>query len=341
MAEPGFPKPIAEIVVTLTDIFRHQGQVELVQLLENSSASFDVVNFDNWNGGTTTWALRLEVPVPVFASVEPRLPAIEKEIGKKLSYFDRLLPNDPIGEVTISPIAPGETAIGQRFAPSEIEVRRLWPEGHFRLFVSHVSAHKVAVSKLKDELELFGISGFVAHEAIQPSLEWEREIALALRSMHALLALITPDFHASDWTDQEIGWAFGRGVLVVPVRLGEDPYGFAGKVQGISAELDKPKTLAKSVFDALLANPRTHLEMRRALVTAFCSARSYPHAIMLRDYIPEISDFTDTEKTAMKDACESNDQVANAYKVPETIYKAFGKPTKRPEVPPEAADVPF
>jgi hypothetical protein len=341
MSEPSFPKPVAEVVATLTDIFRHQGENVYVQLLENSSAHFDAVNYDNWNGGTTTWALRLETPVSIFASVEPHLSLIENAIAKKLSHFDRLHPNDPIGEVTISPIAPGATAVGQRIAPSEVEVGRLWPEGHFRLFVSHVSAHRVAVSKLKDELELFGISGFVAHEAIQPSLEWQKEIELALRSMHALLALITPDFHASNWTDQEVGWAFGRGVLVVPVRLGVDPYGFAGKVQGINAELDKPKTLAKSVFQALLANPQTNVEMRRALVTAFCGAKSYPHAIMLRDYIPEITDFTDAEKTAMRDACESNDQVAKAYKVPETIYKAFGKPVKPAESPPESDDVPF
>ena len=135
--------------------------------------------------------------------------------------------------------------VGQRIAPADTEVRRLWPDKRFRLFLSHVSKHKLAVSKLKDELELFGISAFVAHEAIKPNLEWLREIELALRSRHALLALVTPDFHASVWTDQEIGWAFGRGVLVVPVRLGVDPYGFAGKAQGISGVLEKPKRWQK------------------------------------------------------------------------------------------------
>jgi hypothetical protein len=219
MANAAFPQPVSEVVATLADIFRHQGQNELVQLLENSSAYFDAINFDNWNGGTTTWALRLEAPVPIWASAEPRLPAIEKDFLKKLSYFERLHPNDPIGEVSISPIAPGKTAVGQRIAPSDVEVRRLWPDGRFRLFLSHLAKHKAGVSKLKDELEQFGISAFVAHEAIKPSLEWQREIELALRSMHALVALITPEFHASNWTDQEIGWAFGRGVLVVPVRF--------------------------------------------------------------------------------------------------------------------------
>ena len=191
MGNASFPKPVTEVITTLADIFRYQGQNESVQLLENSSAHFDAINFDNWNGCTTTWALRLETPVPIWASVEPRLSAIEKDLLKKLSYFDRLHPNDPIGEVTISPIAPGATALGQQIAPSEVEVRRLWPDGRFRLFLSHLAKHKVAVSELKDELEQFGISAFVAHEAIKPSLEWQREIELALRPPR-LCAIVLP-----------------------------------------------------------------------------------------------------------------------------------------------------
>jgi len=227
-------------------------------------------------------------------------------------------------------------------APSEIEVRRRCPYVRFRLFLSHLAKHKAEVSKLKDELELFGIAAFVAHEAIQPSLEWQREIELALRSMHGLLALITPDFHPSLWTDQEIGWAFGRGVLVVPVRLGADPYGFAGKVQGISGSLEQPKALAKAVFETLLANPQTHGDVRRALSKAVCESASFNESIQLRDYIPNIADFTDEEKAAMLSACESNDQLTSACKFSETVYKAFGKPKRKPaDAPQESDDVPF
>jgi len=57
---------------------------------------------DRWNGGTYTWALRLEVPVAIFASVEPRLSNIEKEISEKLVYFSRQYTNDHLGEVTVS-----------------------------------------------------------------------------------------------------------------------------------------------------------------------------------------------------------------------------------------------
>lgn len=82
-------------------------------------------------------------------------------------------------------------------------------------------------------------------------------------------------------------------------------------------------------------------EVRRAFVTALCGSGSFNQSIMLRDYIPEIADFTDEEKAAMREACEKNSQVEQAWKVPETIYKAFGKPEKPAEAPPESDDVPF
>jgi hypothetical protein len=212
MSEPTFPKPAAEVVATLADIFRHQGKTEVVEILENAHAWFDNTDYDNWNSGTYIWALRLEVPVSLFAPVETRLPKIEKEITDRLMYFSRLDSCHRLKEATISPISPGAAVAGQRVAPADTEVRRLWPDGRFRLFLSHVAAYKVSVSTLKSQLGLRGVAAFVAHEDIEPSLEWRDEIELGLRSMHALVALITPEFHASPWTDQEIGWALGRGV---------------------------------------------------------------------------------------------------------------------------------
>ena len=49
-------------------------------------------------------------------------------------------------------------------------------------------------------------------------------------------------------------------------------------------------------------------------------------ALTLRDHIIQISDFTDEEKTAFRNARKYNDQVSGAYGVPAAIYKAFGKP---------------
>jgi hypothetical protein len=318
------PKPVDDVVSTLAELFRHQGRIELAELFQDANVSLDQIDYDNWNGGTYTWALRIELPIPRFASIEPRLNAVEKEIEQKLAHFDRLYPNDHLNTVSISPLSSSAAASSSRGVPSDLDVKRIWPAGLFRLFLTHVSEHKIAVAKLKRELACRGVAGFVAHEDIAPSLEWEHEIELALRSMHALAALITEDFHASPWTDQEVGWAFGRGLLVVPIRLGADPYGFAGKVQAISANLTHPVGIAKALVGALVGNPSTRGEMRRVLTLAFCEAGSFAIAIELCGLLTKMEGFTEEEKTNLRKACVDNPQVVNAFGVPESIHKVFG-----------------
>jgi len=338
MSEAAFPRPVAEVVRTLAEIFRRQGETELAELLEGAHARFDEIGYDNWNGGTYDWALRLEVPVTVFANIEPRLPKVEGMIVSKLAHFDRQYSNDNLGTVTITPVAPGVQVVGQRMAPSEDEVSRIWPDGRFRLFLSHVAAHKAEASQIKEELQLWGVAAFIAHEDIEPSLEWQKQIEIALRSMHALAALVTPDFHASLWTDQEVGWALGCELLVIPVRLGANPYGLAGKFQGVPGTLAQPKAVARTIVDVLVKQPQTHGEMRRALVAAFTQATSYAMARTLGQYVVRLEDLTEEEKELLRSACTENSQVAEAFGVPSAIYKAVGKPAA-----PESAkeEVPF
>ena len=281
------------------------------------------------------------MPIPIFATFEARLSAIEKEIGAKLTHIERNDPNNPIGEVRITPISSGSPLLGKRVTPSDVEVRHLWPHGRFRLFLSHLSTDKIAVSKLKSELGVYGVSAFVAHEDIQPSLTWQDEIILCLRSMHALAALITPEFHASPWTDQEIGWAFGRGVLVLPVRLGKDPYGFVGKYQGVAGTLDQPKILAQGIVNALIANSQTHGEMRRAVVKAFSASRSFVQSQALRAIIVTIADFTDEEKSELQRACVENYRVSNAHYVADAIFAIVGRPVEPTPAPSTDDDIPF
>ena len=339
MTENGFPKAVEDVVATLVDIYRHQEQSDIVEILESASARFELKDYDNWNGGTSTYALMLDIPVPLFASVESKLQAIEKGICSKLATICRDLSNDHIGNVTITPLTSKSTSIGPRPKPADAEVKHIWKEGFFRLFLSHVSAHKVAISELKSELEPRGISAFVAHEDIAPSLEWLNEIELALRSMHALAALLTPDFHPSNWTDQEIGFALGKGVLVVPVRFGSDPYGFIGKVQGLSGSLDQPVRVAGLLATTLLNHPSTHRNMRKGLVSAFKAAGSFANAIALSKVISAVKDFSEDEKAVIQNTCKTNDQVFKATGVVARVCLAIGVP--EPNKVTEGDDVPF
>ena len=97
--------------------------------------------------------------------------------------------------------------------------------GFYKIFTSHVSKYKESALNLKLMLEPYGISAFVAHVDIKPSKEWEMEVEKALFSMNAQCAILTPDFIESTWCNREVGYAFGRNVLCIPIDKGQLPYG--------------------------------------------------------------------------------------------------------------------
>ncbi len=321
-APMAFPKSAEVVVATLTELFRNQGNHLACEVLENAKTRIEETGYDNWDGGQYFFTLFLDLPMKVFAHIESDVPKMEKLIAGKFATVLPAAGNTFLQEVAIRPIMeePVRT-VTPKIAP--VDVEHLWKPGMLRLFLSHVSAHKVAVSKLKSEFRKFGISSFVAHEDIEPNLEWQREIELALRSMHALVALLTPDFHESKWTDQEVGFAIGKGVLVIPVRLGLDPYGFIGKLQGSPGKLDAPDTLASGVVDLLLKNKTTAGTMRESLVVGLEKAPSFAASKAIAGKVEGLKFFTSEQLTRMEASCKNNEQVENSFNVPERIQRVI------------------
>jgi hypothetical protein len=194
--------------------------------------------------------------------------------------------------------------------PPSDGLEHIWEPGALRLFLSHVSRHKVAVSALKVALANLGVSAFVAHEDIEPSLDWQSEIETALRSMHAMAALITPGFHQSKWVDQEIGFALGQGILVIPVRIPTNPYGFIGRHQAMRGNLAAPTELASALVDVLLRRAQTGDLMRQALVLALDRSPSYATTRQLIAQIERESGFSEDQLRSLEEAIEQNDQVS-------------------------------
>lgn len=131
----------------------------------------------------------------------------------------------------------------------------------FSLFISHRDKDKVLANEIKQHLEFYGVSSFVAHEDIEPSEEWIKTIEAKLFSMDALLALLTDGFSSSVWTNQEVGVAYGRGVFILSVRLGEDPKGFVGKFQALRPKANDAKVLSQQIVKHLLSNDKTKDKM--------------------------------------------------------------------------------
>ena len=195
-------------------------------------------------------------------------------INSKWVYVKELLADE--SDAKIIEIAD-ELDIEHGYSPSRdigASDTKFWIPGYFRLFLSHVSEIKVKTAQLQKALRKLGISGFVAHEDIVPTKEWQSEIEKALMSMDALVAILTPGFKESNWTDQEVGVAVGRDVLVVPIRKGLDPYGFIAKYQGYQAQSRTIGEVTKAVFDILASNPKTKGKMADVLVGLMLASRA-------------------------------------------------------------------
>jgi hypothetical protein len=149
--------------------------------------------------------------------------------------------------------------------PPVITPPRNWQSiSSFRLFISHISKDKDKATRLKECLAEFSVSGFVAHEDIHPTLEWQVEIERALQTMDAFIAIHTPGFSASIWTQQEIGFAVGRGTKIISLKMGEDPTGFISKQQALARRGRRAEDVAKEINQTLADDPRTAQRLAEA-----------------------------------------------------------------------------
>jgi len=189
---------------------------------------------------------------------------------------------------------------------------RRWSSGYLRLFISHVSADKEYVSDLKAALAPWHVDAFVAHEDIEPSREWIEEIELALAGCHALLAYLTPTFHKSLFTYQEVGVAIARRILIVPVRCGLDPYGLFARFQAVQGLGAETWLLARQVVRTLAGSPLTAALMAERLVASLEISSSYERTRDLMELIEAVSTWTPDQLARLERAGEENRQVREA-----------------------------
>ncbi|MGB3625127.1 MAG: toll/interleukin-1 receptor domain-containing protein [Henriciella sp.] len=135
---------------------------------------------------------------------------------------------------------------------------------YFRLFISHISKDRKIAMRLRDCLAPLAIKGFVAHEDILPTRLWEDEIVRALHCMDALVSIHTPGFSESNWCQQEVGFAFGRGTKIISLRMGEDPTGFIGKSQALLRKGRMAEEIAAEIEQILKSDDRASVRLAEA-----------------------------------------------------------------------------
>jgi hypothetical protein len=194
---------------------------------------------------------------------------------------------------------------------------RIWGERGYRVFLSHKSEVKAHTAALKDKLELYGISAFVAHADIEPTEEWQREIENALATMNAFVALMTKNFHDSNWTDQEVGYALSRHVPIIAAKMGLNPYGFIGKFQALPCSWE---TAPVSIVKLLIRQPA----MLDAYVDAVSRCRGYEHGNYLSEILPSIKSLADPQVESLVSSFNRNLQLQGSFGFNGSYESKFG-----------------
>ena len=75
---------LEQTLATVHDLLRAERLDEAAALLRRCPASIEQVGYDNWNGGTDLYEVRLELPSSEFASLGPRRSQVEEQIAARL-----------------------------------------------------------------------------------------------------------------------------------------------------------------------------------------------------------------------------------------------------------------
>jgi hypothetical protein len=280
------PPKVDSYLAILNRLYERQKKTLLQEIVVNGTVSVhEGWDYDNWNGGTYGHAITLTVPEDIYLRVMEADKDVRNQINTDLNKLHNEQ-NENFSVVFIEmETKPDEKwreksgVYRPRMAASSIpgeDLRRIWGNLHIRVFLSHKSSVKKDTSKLKQSLSKFGIAAFVAHEDIEPTEEWMREIERALFSMDALVALLSDNYHESNWTDQEVGVAIGRGVPLISIRLGMDPYGLMGKGQGLGGCIwSDTDDMASKIFHILVKKLSDKSRLFQSALSVYARSRGF------------------------------------------------------------------
>lgn len=258
---------------------------ETYPMIDLTLEQFELPKNDEWNGKSTDYVLAMIAKASDVSLVE---------LAEHLGYT---LDNSQASHIEPS----------------------FWRKHMFRLFITHLASHKKLAGQLQISLLHYGISGFVAHKDITPTLEWQNQIETALATCDSLVALMHEGFHKSNWTDQEIGFVMGRGVPVFSVRFGESPYGFIGRFQAFNGVDTEPAELAQNLFKAYLKNKATQRKMSIVLMQLFEESDTFAEAKTRIGFLEQLDVWDSTFSSRILSAARSNSQINGSFGVPDRV----------------------
>lgn len=225
------------------------------------------------------------------------------------------------------------------FKSTSLKSADFWMDGYLRVVVSHLSSNRERMSALKTALSNWGISAFIAHEDIKATREWRDEVEAGLESMEVLVAVVEKGFKESDWCAQEVGYALGRKVDIIPLRAGLDPFGFFGKYQGIQIKGKYPEKVAAEVAQALFSKPQHRTKLLQSMAKAFALLHSDKKIELIKAFDSWLL-ATDMQIVSVLEQASLSKQERNSLETLIAKVGAFKEPVKAKSEA-DISDIPF
>jgi hypothetical protein len=178
-----------------------------------------------------------------------------------------------------------------------------------RIFASYSSLDKNLAGAIKERLEHYSLSVFLAHEDIKPSVDWQNELVYNLRGCDIFMPILTEKFNTSEWTNQEVGFAFALGKTILPLKINVNPIGFITRVQALPFECNSLEYSCEKVLDLIKENPLLRESLKDCLIRALERSNNYDSAKSKITILKELNNFSVDQANNLLRVFIKNNQV--------------------------------
>ncbi len=183
-----------------------------------------------------------------------------------------------------------------------------------KVFLSYSDEDKALSGKIKQELEDYGLSVFLAHEDIEPLAEWVDTIRAELEACIVFIPILTEAFRESKWTDQETGIAIARGILIAPLKVTVDPYGFISRFQALRVHVKDMKSTCFKIAGVIASSPVLGDSFKDVLINKFGDSWSWDDATHNTELLLSFEGYTVRQVTEIIKHAISNPEIHQSFR---------------------------
>lgn len=209
--------------------------------------------------------------------------------------------------------------------------------GDICVFVSYSIKDSTMAGQLATVLKTLRVETFLAHDDINVGAQWKDAVRKGICKCDMLVALVTSNFHDSQYTDQEVGaaWGLGKPILLVLVDR-TPPAGFITEQQGMEYNRKNPPVTACLIFRFALSKTYGEEHVVDVLVERLAKAESrmesqYLAFLLLNEQLDNIVECPDGVLTAahiesIKSTMRSNVRVSESKSALKYLNTAIRMP---------------